>query len=157
MDILNQIKASKFDPVKRAYIADKNLKVDPADSTTAVTITSYNDENISANVKASGNNFLFFGDTYVTGKTDYKIFKLDTGWKAFVDNEETPIYKVNHGFMGIVVPAGQHKVEFNYSPVSFYITKNISLILSSLVVLALIVLLIRDRKRIFGKESVQNN
>ncbi len=152
IDILNQIKASSFDPYKKAFVSEQSLKVDRADSTTTVNITEYKDEFVSADVKASGNNFLFFGDTYIAGKTDYKLFKLATGWKAYVDNNETKIYKTNHDFMGIIVPAGQHKVEFKYAPESFFISRNIALVLSSLVVLGLILILIRDRKKIFGKE-----
>lgn len=152
MDILKQIKASTFDPIKKAFVADQSIKVEPEDSTTGVSITGYSNEIVTANVKASGNNFLFFGDTYVAGKADYKLFKLPTGWKASIDNNETKIYKTNHGFMGIVVPAGQHKIEFKYAPVSFYISRNIALVLSSLVVMGMVLIIIRDRKTIFGKE-----
>jgi hypothetical protein len=154
MDILKQIKASTFDPDKEAYVAETNLKIEPPDSTAGINITGYKDETITADVKASGNNFIFFGDTYMSGKADYKLFQLPTGWKAFIDNKETKIYRTNHDFMGIVVPAGHHMVEFRYAPVSFYISKNIALILSSTVVLGLILLIIIDRKRLFGgKES----
>ena len=41
-------------------------------------LEKYGDENIYLNVNASGNNFLFLGDTYV-GK----------GWKAYVDGNQT--------------------------------------------------------------------
>ncbi len=152
MSILQDIKASSFDPRNKAYVSEKGLKVDPADSINTVNITSYKDEIVTADVKASGNNFLFFGDTYMTGNADYKLFKLPTGWRAYIDNNETKIYKTNHGYMGIIVPKGEHKVEFRYAPESFYISKNIALILSSLVVLGLIVMLINDKKKIFGKE-----
>ena len=36
------------------------------------------------------------------------------GWKAFVDNREVPAYRVNAVFMGIFVPAGEHRVVFEY-------------------------------------------
>ena len=74
----------------------------------------------------------------MTGKADYKLLKLPTGWRAYVDGNETKIYRTNHDFMGIIVPAGQHKVEFRYAPESFYISKYLALVLSSLVVLGLI-------------------
>ncbi len=101
-------------------------------------MTEYKDEVVTAEVKASGNNFLFFGDTYMTGNIDYKLFKLQTGWKAYIDNHQTVIYKTNHGFMGIVIPAGKHDVIFKFAPESFYITKYIDLILSGLVVFGFI-------------------
>jgi len=128
MEILNKVKNNQFDPKEIAFVEDADIKVDRPDSTATVQIEKYGDENIYLNVNATGNNFLFLGDTYV-GK----------GWKAYVDGKETPIYRTNHNFRGIVVPKGNHKIEFEYLPQSFVVTKNVSLVLSSLVVLGLLV------------------
>ncbi len=128
LEILNKVKNNQFDPKEIAFVEDADLQVDKPDSATYVEIEKYGDENIHLKVKASGNNFLFLGDTYV-GK----------GWKAYVDGNETKIFRANHNFRGIIVPAGEHKIHFEYLPESFVITKNISLILSSLVVLGLLV------------------
>ena len=88
-------------------------------------------------VNASGNNFLFVGDTY-----------LPVGWKAYVDGNKTEVYKVDHGFMGIIVPTGKHEVKFVYAPTSFFIAKYIDLVLSSLVLFGLILsIIIIKRKR----------
>ena len=38
----------------------------------------------------------------------------DEGWSCFIDGEETQIEKVNVGFMAIVVPSGDHVIEFKY-------------------------------------------
>ena len=127
MEILNKVKNNQFDPKEIAFVEDADIKVDKPDSTASVQIEKYGDENIYLSVNASGNNFLFLGDTYV-GK----------GWKAYIDGNETPIYRANHNFRGIVVPVGNHKIHFEYLPESFVITKNISLALSSLVVLGLL-------------------
>lgn len=41
----------------------------------------------------------------------------DNGWIAYVNGEETPIYTVNYGMMGIVVPPGQEvRIEFRFRP-----------------------------------------
>jgi uncharacterized membrane protein YfhO len=137
MEILNKVKNNQFDPKEIAFVEDADIKVDKPDSTTSVRIEKYQDENIYLNVNASGNNFLFLGDTYV-GK----------GWKAYVDGNETPIYRANHNFRGIVVPKGNHRVHFEYLPESFVIAKNLSLVLSLLVVLGLLLALVLNfRKR----------
>lgn len=128
IEILNKVKNNQFDPKEISFVEDADIQADSPDSTTYVEIEKYGDENIYLNVKASGNNFLFLGDTYV-GK----------GWKAYVDGNETKIYRANHNFRGIIVPAGEHKIHFEYLPESFVITKNVALILSSLVVLGLFV------------------
>ena len=128
IEILNKVKNNQFDPKEIAFVEDADIKVDKPDSTANVQIEKYGDENIYLNVTASGNNFLFLGDTYV-GK----------GWKAYVDGNETQIYRANHNFRGIVVSKGNHKIHFEYLPKSFVITKNVSLVLSSLVVIGLFV------------------
>ena len=153
LDILNRVRADEFDPKDIAFVEDSSLNVDIPDSTAFVKIESYKDETITLNVDASGNNFLFLGDTYFTGEADYKLFKIPTGWKAYIDGNETKIYRANHDFRGIVVPKGKHKVEFVYLPESFVITKYVSLGLSSLALFGLLlgVFLMQKKK----KESIE--
>jgi len=43
------------------------------------------------------------------------------GWKAFVDGSETKIYRPNHVMRAVFLPAGRHRVEFRYEPLSFKI------------------------------------
>jgi uncharacterized membrane protein YfhO len=139
LEVLNLVKNTQFDPRYMAFTDEEISGMEAPDSSAFVRIEKYEDENISLNVNASGNNFLFLGDTYMTGMADYKIFKIPTGWKAFIDGNETKIYRANHGFRGIVVPKGNHKIEFTYLPESFVISKYLSLIFSSLILLGLIV------------------
>ena len=149
IEILKAIKDNSFDPKKVAFLEDQELRTDPADSTANSKITYYADEVIDISVNASGNNFLFVGDTYVPG------------WKAYIDGESTKVYEANHGYLGIVVPPGKHSIQFKYAPTSFYISKNISLILSSLVLIGLVVVLLFNfkstmTKEIPGKDSVNS-
>lgn len=43
------------------------------------------------------------------------------GWKATVDGAPAVIHRTNRIFRGVVVPAGVHRVEFRYEPLSFRI------------------------------------
>ncbi len=135
LEVLNSMKANSFDPKNIAYLEDQNLKVDSIDSTVYAHVTNYNDENLELNVQTIGNNFLFVGNTFVKG------------WKAFVDGNETKIYKTNHGYLGMVIPQGKHDVKVSYAPTSFYISKYVALVLSSLVVIGLILTLIFSRRK----------
>jgi hypothetical protein len=128
LEILNAVKNDQFDPREVAYINETSVTVDTPDSNAYVTIEKYADEKILLNVNASGNNFLFLGDTY-----------FPNGWKAYIDETETKIFRANHNFRGIIVPQGNHKIEFVYLPESFVITKYVTLILSFLSVIGLFI------------------
>ncbi|MEJ2493035.1 MAG: YfhO family protein, partial [Ignavibacteriaceae bacterium] len=154
IQILNAVRDNKFDPRNVAFIENDTLTVDKPDSTGFVKIDSYEDENINISVNASGSNFLFLGDTYYSGSTEYKIPILNIPiftshrWRAYIDGNETRIYRTNHDFRGIVVPKGKHQIEFSYLPESFVVSKYFALILSSLSFAGLIfgIILIRKRK-----------
>ena len=136
IDMLNAVKNSVIDPKDIAFV-EEDLITDQPDSTAYSIVKDYKEAKTVIEVNATGNNFLFFGNTYLPG------------WQAAIDGKETKTYKTNHGFIGIIVPAGKHLVEFNYAPESFFITKNIALVLSSLVILGLIgsiILEVRKRK-----------
>ncbi len=135
MNLLNEIKNSSFDP-KNVAFTEKEIKAEPIDSTVYAKITEYKDEIIKVDANASGNNFLFLGDTY-----------LPYGWKAKIDGQQTNIYKANYGFMGIIVPKGKHTIEFTFAPTSFYVSKYLALFLSSIVILGLLVTLFLRRKK----------
>ncbi len=118
---LLDVKNQKFDPEKVAFVhGDEKFDIDKPDSTAYVTFKEYKDEKMIIEANASGNNLLFLGDTY-----------FPKGWTATIDGAETEIYKLNHGFRGIVVPAGKHNIVFKYLPQSFVISKYLALIFST--------------------------
>jgi uncharacterized membrane protein YfhO len=67
-------------------------------------------------IKASENTFLVLNDTYFPG------------WKAFVDGQETKIYRADYAFRAIPLKTGTHQVEFIYDPLSFKIGAAISIL-----------------------------
>lgn len=69
------------------------------------------------------------------------------GWRASVDDVETPIYRVNYIVQGVVVPPGQHEVVFHYDPPIFKVGLVVSGV-SLLGWLGLLVLGIRQRRRL---------
>ncbi|MEW6195440.1 MAG: YfhO family protein [Bacteroidota bacterium] len=134
-EILNEIKNDSFDPKKIAFVDKLDFSLNKTDSTVSSVITTYKDELVGVDVTANGNNFLFFGTTFMPG------------WKAYVDGTETKVYKTNHGFQGIVVPQGKHKIEFIYEPGGFAIGKNLSLVLNILLLGGIIVLIFVNKQK----------
>lgn len=127
LEYLNKIKTGELNPAEVAIIEDDNLKIDKVDSTASIRITKYDEALIEAEVIASGNNFVFIGNTY------------HPGWKAFIDDQKTEVHRTNHGYLGVVVPKGKHTLIIKYAPDSFFIAKYSALILSSLMILGLFI------------------
>jgi hypothetical protein len=48
------------------------------------------------------------------------------GWKATIDGQPAPILDTNAAFRGVNIPAGQHRVQFVFAPMLFYISLGIS-------------------------------
>ncbi len=44
----------------------------------------------------------------------------DSGWTAYINGEETEIYTINGGMMGIVAPEGTSNIEFKFVPPGLY-------------------------------------
>ncbi|RJR25685.1 hypothetical protein C4578_01105 [Candidatus Microgenomates bacterium] len=65
------------------------------------------------------------------------------GWKAFVDDQKTEVFRADYAFQSVYVPSGKHLVKFVYSPVSF----KIGIICSGLAATVLFVLLLSKRKK----------
>jgi hypothetical protein len=59
-------------------------------------------------------------------------------WQAAVNGHSTPIYRANHTFRAIAVPAGEHTVTFHYAPEALRTGALISVVvLTALVALVL--------------------
>jgi len=65
------------------------------------------------------------------------------GWKAYVDGQETKIYRANYMFRAIALPPGEHEVEFVYDPWSF----KLGAIISAITLLGLAIYLKSRRRR----------
>jgi uncharacterized membrane protein YfhO len=47
----------------------------------------------------------------------------EKGWKAWINNEEAPVYAANYMFRSVVVPSGNARIEFRYDPASYRVGK----------------------------------
>ncbi len=74
------------------------------------------------------------------------------GWKAFVDNKEVDICKVNYLLRGVEVPKGDHTIEFKFDLPKFHSSNTYSLIGSILVGLLIVFGVWSDRKKVLKTE-----
>ena len=88
-------------------------------------ITKYQDERVELSVETERPGLLVLSDTYYPG------------WKAYVDGKQVPVYPTDVALRSIFVPAGEHDVEFVYSPGSFNL--GLTITIASFAVLVLYV------------------
>ena len=119
-----------FSPKDTAIVQEKfrsGIGANPQwDSTGTIQLIKNDFEIISYKSNSTTNQFAVFSEIY------YKA-----GWKAFVDNKEVPIAKVNYVLRGLAVPAGQHDIEFRFEPEGYRKGKMLTTIFSTILVLIL--------------------
>ncbi|RNC83663.1 MAG: hypothetical protein ED557_07710 [Balneola sp.] len=80
------------------------------DSTSTVEVLTYNyGAEMSFNLKRSEPGFLVISEIF-----------YDDGWVALLNGEEVQIHKTNYLLRGIQIPAGEHTLELDFRPRSFY-------------------------------------
>ena len=127
--ILDEMAAPGFDPTKLVLLEEhfdtsklgSTERGDKADIGTAQ-IVSYDDQRIVIEAKANRNAFLFLSENYYPG------------WRAFVDGQEVKVYRANYLFRAVLLPEGEHQIEFAYDPASFRAGLQISLAVGSFLV-----------------------
>lgn len=76
--------------------------------TAKVSFVDYQDQNLTLSAQTDQEAPLILTNVYYPG------------WKAYIDGQAISIHKVDFMFQSIIVPQGNHKIEFKYQPNSFY-------------------------------------
>ena len=90
------------------------------------------DDYNSATITTDKDKFFYFKKTY------YK------GWQAFIDGKKVKTYYITPGFNAILVPEGEHKIEFKFKGHNNYL---LGLFLSLLTLIILILYHIKHQRR----------
>jgi len=120
-----------IDPLVKA-IVDKRFssqlegKTFRKDNAGSLTLTEYQPNYLKYQFNASSEQLAVFSEIY-----------YDKGWNAYVDGEIVPYFRANYILRAMVIPAGEHKVEFKFEPKSYYVGNKISLASSILLILAI--------------------
>ena len=127
-----EIEAMKdVDPAETAVI-DKRFKnfVDGKqflkDLAGSVKLTEYQPNYLKYIANTSSEQLTVFSEIY-----------YDKGWKAYVNGEEVPHFRVNYVLRALVLPPGENTIEFKFEPASYYLGNKISLASSLLLILAI--------------------
>ncbi len=105
-----------FDPKQEALVEFNGSNPTAELTQGKATIISYRPRKIVIQTESDGKSFLVLSDTCYPG------------WKAFIDKQETPIYRTNGIVRGVFVTPGTNIIRFVYSPLSFKIGAFISFV-----------------------------
>ena len=122
----------KNNPADTAIVEqDEKSKINSTpvyDSTAKIRLIKNDNDIITYTSRSNTNRFAVFSEIY-----------YDRGWKAYIDNKETPIVRTDYVLRGLSVPAGNHTILFEFRPASFYSSKTIETIASAIVWLLILV------------------
>lgn len=116
---------TSFDPGVLAVAEKQNWKLDTAyakDSLANIKLVRKQNDQMEYASNSSTKQLAVFSEIYYT-----------FGWKAFIDDKETPIYKCNYVLRTIEIPAGAHKVIFKFEPTEVILANKLGLVAVSLV------------------------
>ena len=119
-----------FNPSDTAVVDEqfKNLVTayTPADSTATISMTSFDNDAISYKTSTTSNHVAVFSEIY------YK------DWKVYIDGKPASFFKADYVLRAMVVPAGNHTIEFKFEPAVYFTGKKISNIACWLIALLLL-------------------
>jgi hypothetical protein len=137
---------SFFNP-KDSAVMDEEDKIEDlaglqVDSTASIQLVENKNDEVSYKAKTNAKQLAVFSEIY------YK-----DGWKAYINEKEAPIVKVNYALRGLVVPAGDHNIKFEFKPASITGAKQIAGVASALLWLSLITMIAFAFKNLNKKEN----
>jgi hypothetical protein len=87
------------------------------DDAAGITLTKYSPRRLSYESKNTQNGLAVFSDVW-----------YPDGWTATIDGKEAKILRVNYALRALEIPAGNHKIEFEFNSTAFDKGESISLI-----------------------------
>jgi hypothetical protein len=107
-----EILALKDAPLKEVAIVDVKFKdqiknrIFNIDSTSTIKNTLCVPNRLEYAVKTSSEQLVVFSE----------VFYDKGGWRAYLDGKEVPHFRANYILRAMIIPAGDHKIEFVYTP-----------------------------------------
>jgi hypothetical protein len=107
-EILARLGSEEFDPRKVAILRQEPpFSLEPGEAGTARVI-DYGSEEIQLEASAPASCLLVLSEIF-----------YPAGWKAYLDGQETKIYRADHLLRAVYLPAGNHRISFLFRPWTF--------------------------------------
>jgi len=112
----------------------------------SIKLDDYKSNHLVYHTKAASEQLAVFSEIYYS-----------KGWNAYIDGELNPHIRANYTLRAMMIPAGEHTVEFKFEPTSYYTGERISLIGSIILLLAFIGVIGREIKCYLSKQKMAND
>ena len=118
-----------FNPGQTAIIDNDFAKyvdkyTNTGDSLARISLINYKPDELTYSYMSAEEQLTVFSEIY------YK-----DGWKAYIDGELIPHFRVNYILRAMLVPAGEHNIVFKFEPGTYYAGRKVSLFSSILLIL----------------------
>jgi hypothetical protein len=110
------------------------------DTSGTIKLIDYKPNYLKYEVNAATDQLAVFSEVY-----------YENGWSAFIDGKKASYFRTDYILRGMIIPSGQHIVEFKFHPASYYTGEKISLASSVLLLLIIAGLVFYQFK--YGKEE----
>ena len=105
-----------------------------------VALVDYKPNKLTYSFKANQNQLVVFSEIW-----------SDTGWKLYIDGEESPLLRANYLLRAAFVPSGEHQMVMEYAPKAWKVGNTIQLAASLILIIGLaatIILSFRKKKSV---------
>jgi len=101
-----------LNPKQKAIVSDefagKAKNAGGIDSTATVSLTEYSTNRLVYQTKSSVEAPVIFSEIY-----------YPAGWNVTIDGQAAEAFRANYVLRGVMVPAGEHKIEWNFEPETY--------------------------------------
>ncbi|MFZ6010605.1 MAG: YfhO family protein [Bacteroidota bacterium] len=97
------------------------------DSAGTITLTEQKPNYLKYQSSSKSNSLAVFSEIYYA-----------EGWKALIDGQEAPILRADYILRALVIPAGDHSIEFKFEPDAYHVGNKITMASSWLMLLLLL-------------------
>ena len=116
------------------------------DETGSISLTEYQPNYLKYEFSAAGEQLTVFSEIY-----------YEDGWEAFINGVPAPHFRVNYVLRAMVIPAGDHIIEFKFEPKSYYNGNKVSVASSFLLLLAIAGYFALEYRKRKGKGGIHKN
>jgi len=133
---------SDFNPASEAIIDKRfknqlmNFSFSP-DSDASIILMDYKPNYLTYKSNTSSKQLAVFSEIF-----------YDKGWNTYVDSEPVPHFRVNYVLRAMIVPEGEHIIEFKFEPKSFIVGEKISLVCSAILLLIFVGVVFKELKKV---------